>query len=188
VPNIFDGLVLKDSGQVAQPRADASDLTARARRGDAAAFDALYEMHKDRIFTLCLNMSGNHEEAGDLLQETFTRAWRGVRKFRGHSSFGTWLYKIAINVCRATANKKTPFLPDIADVGKDQPLIDCVRVTLSQLRPDYRLVLTLRYSQKLSYAEIAEQLDWSLAKVKVTIHRAKQAFRDEYISENGNIV
>jgi RNA polymerase sigma-70 factor (ECF subfamily) len=65
----------------------------------AGAFDLIVERHRQRVYQLCYRFVGNHEDASDLAQDVFVRAFRGLRGFRGHSSIGTWLYRIGINVC-----------------------------------------------------------------------------------------
>ena len=160
-------------------------LIARAQAGDLAAFDLLYQRYKDNVYTLCLNPNaGDGEQAQDLLQETFVKAWRGLPKFRGRSQFATWLHRIAINVCRDAARRRKPQPELPTRTGPDEDMIERVRVALGRLRTPHRVVLALRYTLSLSYEEIAETLNWSLPKVKVTIHRAKAAFREVYCQED----
>src|SRR5690606_28981981 len=77
---------------------DTADLVRRAQQGDLAAFDRLYATHVDRVYALCLRMSGQREQAEQLTQDAFVRAWEKLRLFRGESAFGSWLYRLAINV------------------------------------------------------------------------------------------
>jgi RNA polymerase sigma-70 factor (ECF subfamily) len=128
---------------------------------------------------------GDREQAQDLLQETFVKAWRGLKGFRGRSAFTTWLYRITVNVCRDAARRKRKGAGDTARPVEAAPeqrahAVARVRETLVRLRKPHRVVLALRYTLSLSYEEIAETLNWSLPKVKVTIHRAKAAFRRAY--------
>jgi len=157
---------------------DCPAVLARARAGDAEAFDQLYRMHRARVFALCHNLCGNREQAEDLLQETFVRAWRGLSKFRGGSSFQTWLYRIATNVCRDATQRNRPPPPD--PPRTDAAAVQHVREIIAGLRPPYRVALALRYTLSLSYRDIAEVLHWSLPRVKMTLHRARQAFKDAY--------
>jgi len=158
-----------------------SALIARARRGDTAALDQLYRRHRDYVYTLCLNLCGNREEAHDLLQETFVRAWRGLPKFAGRSSFSTWLYRIAVNVARSAARRRRDPVALPAKPEADLETVDRVRSALARLKPAHRLALVLRYSLGLSHQEIADCLKWSLSRAKVTVHRAKRTFKDEYL-------
>ncbi len=160
-------------------------LVGRARRGDVEAFDDLYRLHRDKVYTLCLNLCRNTEQAEDLLQETFVRAWRGLPKFQGRSQFSTWLHRIAVNVCRDAACRRNHQLELLTSAEPDQETVDRVRAALGRLRKPHRVVLVLRYTLSLSYQEIAETLNWSLPKVKVTIHRAKAAFKTAYCEVDG---
>ncbi len=157
-------------------------LAARARLGDGAAFEELYRRHRDRVYTLCLNLCGNQEDARDLLQEAFVRAWRGLPGFSGRSAFMTWLYRIAVNVCREARRRRRPADNCLAPApGADHGMAEHVRWALSRLRPTHRLVLVLRYTLSLSHREIGEQLNWTIPRVKVTLHRAKRAFKNAYL-------
>ncbi len=165
-----------------------SALTARARQGDTAAFDQLYRTYRNQLYTFCLNVCGDREEAADLLQDAFIRAWRGLAKFGGRASFRTWLYRIALNVCRDAAQqrKRVRQVQAAAPAESDQGIGE-VRAVLAQLRPAFREVLVLRYSQSLSYREIADRLDWSLSRVKVTLYRARHAFKNAYLRANEDL-
>jgi RNA polymerase sigma-70 factor (ECF subfamily) len=170
----------------------------RARLGDVEAFDGLYRAHRDRVYTLCVDLCGDRELAEDLLQETFVRVWRGLRGFGGRSSFATWVHRIAVNVCRDAARRRQGTPPPSPSphaergraersahgFGPDVVMVEQVRGTLAGLKPAFRAALVLRYTLELSHEEIGETLGWSLAKVKVTIHRAKQAFREAYVGRD----
>ena len=82
---------------VNQQVASIDALVERAQRADSAAFEALYRMHVDRIYGLCLRMTGNVAEAEDCVQDAFIQAWTKLDKFRGDSAFSTWLHRIAVN-------------------------------------------------------------------------------------------
>jgi len=165
-----------------RPAEDEPGLVARAREGDTTALDELYRRHRDYVYTLCLNLCGDREEAHDLLQETFVRAWRGLGKFAGRSTVSTWLYRIAVNVAHDASRRRcSGRVPVPANPGGDQEMVDHVRAVLARLRPAHRAVLVLRYSMSLSHQEIAGCLKWSVSRAKVTLHRAKRAFREEYL-------
>ena len=171
-----------DSALAARAQGEAdSALVARAQRGDEDAYDELYVRHRDHVYTLCLNLCGDRDEAQDLLQETFVRGYRALRTFRGEARFTTWVHRIAVNVCHS-AGRRNQHRADLMPVATESnpALVEQVRAALVRLRPQHRVVLALRYHQSLSYQEIAELLNWSLSRVKVTIHRAKRAFKDAY--------
>jgi RNA polymerase sigma-70 factor (ECF subfamily) len=172
--------LLSESDLGTQAREAVPVLVGRARRGDVEAFDELYRQHRDKVYTLCLNLCRDREQAQDLLQETFVRAWRGLPKFQGRSQFTTWLHRIAVNVCRDAARRRNPQLELLTNAEPDEETVHRVRAALGLLRTQHRVVLVLRYTLSLSYQEIAETLNWSMPKVKVTIYRAKAAFKNAY--------
>jgi RNA polymerase sigma-70 factor, ECF subfamily len=174
-------MAIKAPGALATGCDDAA-LVARAQAGEAAAFDQLYLRHADQVYNLCLNLCTNPEEARDLLQETFVSAWRGLPNFAGRAAFSTWLYRIAINACRMALRRKPPAPEAILPAPSvDQALVECVRAALATLRPPHRIVLTLHYTQGLSYQEIAACLDWSLPRVRSTLARARTAFKAAFV-------
>jgi RNA polymerase sigma-70 factor, ECF subfamily len=166
-------------------RASDEALVARARQGDTPAFEQLYLRHRDRVYALCLHLCRNEEEAQDLLQESFVRANRALATFRGEAHLSTWLHRIAVNLHhdQVRAQRRRERLevlpPPSAPVYTGEALQ--VRSALAQLRPVHRSVLVLFYAQGLSYQEMAELLRWSLGRVKVTLHRARAAFREIYL-------
>src|SRR6266487_4257150 len=81
--------------------------------GRAGAFDLIVERHQRAVYQLCYRFVGNHEDASDLSQDVFLRAYRGLRSFRGQSSLGTWLYRIGVNVCLSRVGAKTPAVEPI---------------------------------------------------------------------------
>jgi len=87
---------------------DDSELVGAAARGDREAFDVLVERHRRAVYQVCYRFVNNHEDASDLAQDAFVRAWRGLKNFRGQSALSTWLYRIAVNVCLNRVGAKTP--------------------------------------------------------------------------------
>src|SRR5512132_4417663 len=87
---------------------DERALVEAALAGQAGAFDLIVERHRRAVYQLCYRFVGNHEDASDLSQDVFLRAFRGLRRFRGQSSIATWLYRIGVNVCLNRLNAKTP--------------------------------------------------------------------------------
>src|SRR5829696_4861485 len=87
---------------------DDSALVAAAAAGDRHAFDVIVERHRRAVYQVCFRFVHNHEDASDLAQDAFVRAWRGMKNFRGQSALSTWLYRIAVNVCLNRVTAKTP--------------------------------------------------------------------------------
>src|SRR4029453_5417168 len=85
-----------------------ADLVRPCRSGQAGALDVIVERHRRTVYQLCYRFVGNHEDASDLSQDVFLRAFRGLRNFKGESSLGTWLYRIGVNVCLNRVSAKTP--------------------------------------------------------------------------------
>lgn len=174
-------------------------LIEKARAGDAGAFDKLIRRYEDRIFRLAKNVcSGLPAEAEDVYQETFLTAFKKLGAFRSDSGLGTWLYRIAANLCwmRFREKKREPFVPLLderkargghdADIwsatpeeaAKKKELSAAVAKALGELPVDYRLVLTLRDIEGLSGEETARILKLSLPAVKSRLHRGRLFLRD----------
>src|ERR1700731_4464354 len=169
----------------------------RAKGGDAEAFEGLYGLHKRRVYSLCLRMTGNTAEAEDLTQEAFLQLYRKIATFRGESAFSTWLHRLAVNVVLMHLRKKG--LPQVSleetlepsqedgprkDIGaRDLTLSGSVdRVTLERaienLPPGYRLVFVLHDVEGYEHNEIAGMLDCSIGNSKSQLHKARMKLRD----------
>jgi RNA polymerase sigma-70 factor (ECF subfamily) len=166
-----------------------AQLVVKAQRGDERAFEQLVRAHQRYVFNLAYRVLGDYSEAEDVAQETFVRAWRGLPSFRAESRFTTWLYRIARNVClnrlpRLQAElAQTELLGETvafpgqtpADAFDAKERRAFVHTELARLPEKYRLALTLRYLQDLSYAEIANVLNLPLGTVKTHLHRGREA-------------
>ena len=168
-------------------------LVHRARSGDRDAFAALVDRHGVYVYNLALRLVGQPQEAEDLAQEAFVRAWRALPGFRAEAQFRTWLYRIVTNLCynrlprlRADLDSLPPDasaqLPDAAP-GVERQLVnaelqDALRAAIAGLPPGYRLLITLRHLQGLSYEEIAVAADMPLGTVKTGIFRARRLLRE----------
>jgi len=166
-----------------------SEVIERATAGDREAFSRLVVMHEAKVRALLLRLSSDTTVSDDLAQEVFMRAYRGLVGFRGHSSFGTWLYRITYNVFlnHRSRSKRFSALPEDYDVRAAAPE-DALSVPRVDLRRDlrhaigalpdrYRAVVVLYYLQEVTYPEIAEILDLPLGTVKTHLHRAKRILR-----------
>ncbi len=174
------------------------DLVAMAKRGDAGAFDLLIERHYKRIYKLAFQILGNSEDAADATQETFVKAFEQIRRFRGESSFATWLHRIAINTCRdmMRRNRSIAFSqfqpedenadfdpaaltePDPDEILAERERAEMVRLALQRLPEEARQILVLCDMQGFSYAEAASILNLPEGTVKSRLHRARNAFKE----------
>ncbi len=171
-------------------------IIARVLGGDADAFEALVTEYEKNVYNLALKMTGNTEDAADLSQETFIKAFHSLGSFRGDSKFSVWLYRIVSNVCldflRRRSRRQTVSLSmededgeetqlDIPDERQTPELLlekrmtrEAVRRGLAQLPPEPRQILLLREIQGLSYEEIASVLGIESGTVKSRIFRARK--------------
>jgi RNA polymerase sigma-70 factor (ECF subfamily) len=149
------------------------------------AFDLIVERHRRHVYQLCYRFVSNHEDASDLSQDVFIRAYRGLKKFRGHSSLGTWLYRIGVNVCLNRLNARSPRTEPIEeqqylDSGTESATERMLRVeragrvrdAIAQLPRKQRTTLILRMYHELSHQEIADTLGSSVGAVKANFFHA----------------
>jgi RNA polymerase sigma-70 factor (ECF subfamily) len=162
-----------------------AQLVEACRRGDRAAFDVIVERHRRTVYQLCYRFAGNHEDASDLSQDVFLRAYRGLHSFRGGSSLATWLYRIGVNACLNRVSVKKPITEDLdarqhVDTRTESPSERVlreergarVREAITQLPPKQRATLVLRMYQELSHEEIADVLGSSVGAVKANFFHA----------------
>ncbi|MDH4222078.1 MAG: sigma-70 family RNA polymerase sigma factor [candidate division Zixibacteria bacterium] len=167
------------------------ELILRFKRGEEKAFNELVNLYKKGIFNLVLRMVRNREDAMDLTQEVFVKAYRSLDDFRGDSSFSTWLHRIAVNLSLnfTQRDKFRSFisLPDIASpiTSSDSPSIDFERKELdktldqavSSLPGKQRSVFVLRYYEELPYSEIASILEKNEGTIKANYFQAVRKLR-----------
>jgi len=153
--------------------------------GRREAFDLIVERHRRAVYQLCYRFVNNHEDASDLSQDVFVRAYRGLRRFRGQSSLATWLYRIGVNVClnRVTARPlpsepigDRQFVDTQHESGSDRLLRAerqaRVRAAVAQLPRKQRATLVLRVYHEMSHQEIADALGSSVGAVKANFFHA----------------
>ena len=176
-------------------------LIEKARTGDKEAFRRLVEEHQDRLFGLVFSMVHERQQAEDLTQEIFVKAYFALESFKGQSGFYTWLYRIASNHCLDFLRKRRP-----DQISIDRPFSDDSEATfadrlespsseqpeaaleapseaaalLSALDPDQRLILSLRELEGHSYEELAEMLHCPVNTIKSRLNRAREALKVAY--------
>ena len=185
------------------------EIIDRVLSGDTEAFEALVLEHQNKVYSLALRMVGNEEDARDMAQEAFIRAYGSLAGFRGDSKFSVWLYRLTSNICidflRSRGKKRTVSMTWAGDDGEDAGELEIpdetwspenqlersltresVRRGLESLSPQYREILLLREINGLSYAEIAGALSLEEGTVKSRIFRARKKLCD-FLLREGNI-
>lgn len=167
--------------------ADADDavLVAAFRAGHAAAFDVIVRRHQRQVYQICYRFMHTHEDAADLAQDTFVRAYRGLARFNGNAALKTWLYRIAVNTCLNRLERKRPVMEPIdaeprVDTRVEPPdaalarAEDAARVrdAIRRLPPKQRAALVLRTYRELPHDEIADILGSSVGAVKANVFHA----------------
>jgi len=160
-------------------------IVAACLAGNTGAFDIIVERHRRAVYQLCYRFVGNHEDASDLTQDVFLRAFRGLRSFRGQASLGTWLYRIGVNVCLNRVSSKRAesesiddrqFADDRIESASDRVLrgerAARVRAAIAELPRKQRATLILRMYHEMSHQEIADVLGSSVGAVKANFFHA----------------
>lgn len=174
--------------------AEESQLIERARAGDRAAFTQLVEVNQDRLFASMLQVTGSVDEAEEVVQEAFIRAFIKLDTFQHNSQFFTWLYRIAFNSALTRRRHKRArisldhsretvgleVIDDSASVDErllSQERVDMVRQGMQELTVEHRTILVLREMDEHSYENIAEMLDISIGTVRSRLSRARRQLR-----------
>ncbi len=182
---------------------DDAALVERCRAGDVAAFEPLVAKYRQRVWRLAYNILRDREEAWDVAQEAFIRAYQALPSFRGHAAFYTWLYRIVMNVAadrgrargaqgRAFGTERVPeedwdrALPDRGGAGEETPDARAARAeergkimtALDRLSEDHRRIIVLSDLEGFSYREIAQTLDIPMGTVMSRLHNARKRLRD----------
>jgi RNA polymerase sigma-70 factor (ECF subfamily) len=192
----WDGTVATDWGlDVARPAPPAGISVDWSTRDDAALVRACLDGHRDafapiveryqrQVYHVCYRFAGNHEDAADLAQDVFIRAYRGLRGFKGQASIQTWLYRIAVNASLNRVARTTPRLEHLGDRDIDADIerpdaallrgerAAAVRAAIAQLPPRQRATLILRIYHDLPHQEIAAVLGSSVGAVKANFFHA----------------
>ncbi len=170
-------------------------LIRRAQQGDNSAFEQLLFAHQKKVYNLCLRMAANPDDALDLSQEAFIKAWRALGQYQFEASFSTWLFRLTSNVCidflrQKKRRQETSLtenyddsdegaelsLPDCAPLPEQQAITNETKIELAramgQLAPDHREILQLRVVEGLPYEQIADILGVRVGTVKSRLARA----------------
>src|SRR5947207_3349143 len=180
-------------------------LVQRAQKGDMGAYDDLVRRYQERIYATVYHMTSNHEDANDLTQETFIKAYRALKSFKGDSSFYTWVYRIAvnktINFLKQRKNRQAMSLNDmdfnaehdpdlVALISERTPRRDLnlaelqekLNAAMQKLSEPHRLVVALHDVQGMSHEEIAEIMDCNIGTVRSRLFYARQQLQG-YLSD-----
>jgi RNA polymerase sigma-70 factor (ECF subfamily) len=192
------------------------NLVKLAQNGDRDAFQMLMQRHQRRIFNLCYGMLRNKDDAADLVQEAFIKAYKNIDRFKGNSKFYTWLYRIAKNACidfiRKQKRRKTVDFDDSirreepvdgdetllpsplginpAKVAGRKELLEQIEAALDTLSDNHREILILREIDGLAYQEIADTLEISIGTVMSRLYHARKYMQNElseYIGDKKKI-
>jgi RNA polymerase sigma-70 factor (ECF subfamily) len=180
-------------------------LVERAKRGDVEAFEQLISQYERKVYNLAYRLTGSHEDASDVAQEAFIRAYSSLPEFRGDSSFATWLFRIANNACLDELRKRKrqrvtsldePLSTSDGEMDRQIALADeadspehalerveiqrAVQESINALDEEYRIAIVMRDIQGYSYNEIADALGINLGTVKSRINRARSALKEMF--------
>ena len=180
-----------------------SDLVRQAQKGDTAAFDELVSRFRNRVFGMIYNMVHNEQDAWDLAQDSFLKAWKSIGRFRGQSSFYTWLYRIVMNVTIDWVRKKqvkgsgAEFddaiqLKEIDPASRTVPRAEAlphkkmerqeirarIDAAIKQLSPEHRAVILMKEMEDMQYHEIAESLGCSIGTVMSRLFYARKRLQN----------
>ncbi len=176
-------------------RLSEAEAIERAKQGDAEAFEVLYNLHKRRVYSLCLRMTANTAEAEDLAQEAFLQLFRKIGTFRGESAFSTWLHRMAVNVVLMRLRKKgLPVVP-LEDTPETEEApkkelgapdavlagsIDRLQLerAVAALPPGYRMIFVLHDVEGYEHNEIASIVGCSIGNSKSQLHKARMKLRE----------
>ena len=188
--------------QVSQSDREVSaEIIECCRQGDRAAFHALYQAYKDKVYSISLYFfHGDDAAASDATQQVFLKLITGIERFRGDSEFSTWLYRMVVNTCldSAKAEKRREPLADAAALARivaparaeedldRAEIAGKVQAALSSLPPKLRMPVLLRYFEDLSYGEMAEALNCSMGTVASRLHKGHKLLAEKLAKLHGS--
>ena len=169
---------------IEQKALDEKRLVELAQGNSSRAYEQLYQLHKGRVFALCVRLCNDRDMAEDLSQEAFVQAWRKLSSFRGDSAFGSWLYRIATNTVLSYLRKQKPFLNslDIDDIPEpayretsDEQI--GLETAIAELPDGARAVFVLYSLEGYTHDEISKSLGIAQGSSKAQLHRARQLLK-----------
>ncbi len=194
---------MQTEATLAQADVSETDLVKRCQAGDTEAFDELVTRYRTRIFGMIYNMVHNEQDAWDLAQDSFVKAWKSIKRFRGRSSFYTWVYRIVMNVTIDWLRKKqvkgvgAEFddaiqTKQIDPASRTAPKADALpyetmqrteiraRIdnAIAQLSPEHRAVILMKEIEEMQYHEIAEMLGCSIGTVMSRLFYARKKLQN----------
>jgi RNA polymerase sigma-70 factor, ECF subfamily len=174
---------------------DEKDLIEACKRRDSSAFKQIYEMYKDKVFSLSFYMTGDKEAAKDITQQIFMRVFTSILTFQHKASFGSWLFRLAVNVCRDYQRSKRRMKMFSADITNSvvayeptptveeslckEYALEMVQKVVMKLSPKLRSVVVLKYIEDLSYSQIAELLGCSIGTVSSRLNRSHKILAEK---------
>jgi RNA polymerase sigma-70 factor (ECF subfamily) len=181
--------------ELPRERDELEHLVGAARTGDRFAFDELVRRTHVDTYTLAYRLTADEEDARDVVQESYLRAWKALPNFRGDAQFSTWMYRITANTAYSVAKRRRRHRADPLDAMVEDPIelhpdlqpegaaetsamLDELAVALDELPPKLRVLVVLKDVYGLSHEEIAEELGISVAAAKVRLHRGRRKLRD----------
>jgi RNA polymerase sigma-70 factor (ECF subfamily) len=194
---------MQTEATLAQVDVSELDLVKQCQAGQTEAFDQLVNRYRSRVFAMIYNMVHNEQDAWDLAQDSFVKAWKSIKRFRGQSSFYTWLYRIVMNVTIDHARKKqikgagTEFndevkLGEIEPAARTAPRSEPlphrqmerseirarIDAAIAQLTPEHRAVILMKETEDMQYHEIAEALGCSIGTVMSRLFYARKRLQN----------
>jgi RNA polymerase sigma-70 factor (ECF subfamily) len=194
---------MQTEATLAQPDVSELDLVKRCQAGDTEAFDELVTRYRTRIFGMIYNMVHSEQDAWDLAQDSFVKAWKSIKRFRRHSSFYTWIYRIVMNVTIDWLRKKQVVgggdefddaiqLKEIDPASKTVPKGNALPYetmerseiraqidnAIAQLSPEHRAVILMKEIEEMQYHEIAETLGCSIGTVMSRLFYARKKLQN----------
>ncbi len=165
-------------------------LVKRFNDGDEKAFSQLVERHKKAVYAICFRYLGSHQDADEMSQEAFIKAYQNLRGFKCQSAFKTWLIRIAINLCLNEIKRSSRFT-ELSDIGaeetsdfKSEELKKHIRDAVMTLPDKQRDTVILKAYEGMKYTEIAEVMNCSVGTAKANFHHAMNSLKNKFGNDN----